>query len=101
MKPLDDNTDPLERFSILLCYIVTLLESFAQNFTELHEFVSKSIENIPPNLMDKEKLCRKLNIAERTLYRMIKEYHIPVHHLGKRIYFYWEEVEKCLSGKNT
>ena len=54
MKPLNDNTDPLERFSILLYYVVDLLESFAQNFTELHEYVSKSVENIPPNLMDKE-----------------------------------------------
>ena len=51
--------------------------------------------------MDKEKLCRTLNIAERTLYRIIKEYDIPVHQLGKRNYFYWEEVEKCLSRKNT
>ena len=101
MKPLDNNTDPLDRFSVLLHYVVDLLEGFAQNFTELHEFVSKSVENIPPNLMDKEKLCRTLNIAERTLYRIIKEYDIPVHQLGKRNYFYWEEVEKCLSGKNT
>ena len=35
--------------------------------------------------------------AERTLYRDIKDYNIPVHKLGSRLYFYWEEVEQSLS----
>ena len=63
--------------------------------------MKKAAGNIPPLLLDKETLCRKLNIAERTLYRDIKDYNIPVHKLGSRLYFYWEEVEQSLSREKT
>ena len=50
-------------------YFVWLQKAIAREFAEIREFVRKAAGNIPPLLLDKETLCRKLNIAERTLYR--------------------------------
>ncbi len=88
-----------ERMASHLQQISDYLLNFSQEFAETHELVKKAVENTLPILLDKEMLCRKLNITERTLYRHIKDYNVPVHKLGNRLYFYWNEVEESLSQK--
>ena len=97
MMQTEYNTDSTEKIVSILHRISEHLQGFTQELTEIREFIKKVTGNIPPPLLDKETLCRKLNIAERTLYRAIKTYNIPVHKLGSRLYFYWEEVEQSLS----
>ena len=97
MMNTEYNTDSTEKIVSILHRISEHLQGFTQELTEIREFIKKVTGNIPPPLLDKETLCRKLNIAERTLYRDIKTYNIPVHKLGSRLYFYWEEVEQSLS----
>lgn len=97
MMQTEYNTDSTEKIVTILHRISEHLQGFTQELTEIREFIKKVTGNIPPPLLDKETLCRKLNIAERTLYRDIKTYNIPVHKLGSRLYFYWEEVEQSLS----
>ncbi len=97
MMQTEYNTDSTEKIVSILHRISEHLQGFTQELTEIREFIKKVTGNIPPPLLDKETLCRKLNIAERTLYRDIKTYNIPVHKLGSRLYFYWEEVEQSLS----
>ena len=97
MMQTEYNTDSTEKIVSILHRISEHLQGFTQELTEIREFIKKVTGNIPPPLLDKETLCRKLNIAERTLYRDIKDYNIPVHKLGSRLYFYWEEVEQSLS----
>lgn len=97
MIQTENNTDPMEKIVSILYHLSEHLQGFTREFAEIREFVRKAAGNIPPLLLDKETLCRKLNIAERTLYRDIKDYNIPVHKLGSRLYFYWEEVEESLS----
>lgn len=97
MIQTENNTDSIEKIVSILYHLSEHLQGFTREFAEIREFVKKAAGNIPPILLDKETLCRKLNIAERTLYRDIKDYNIPVHKLGSRLYFYWEEVEESLS----
>ena len=97
MMQTEYNTDSTEKIVTILHRISEHLQGFTQELTEIREFIKKVTGNSPPPLLDKETLCRKLNIAERTLYRDIKTYNIPVHKLGSRLYFYWEEVEQSLS----
>ena len=97
MMQTEYNTDSTEKIVSILHRISEHLQGFTQELTEIREFIKKVTGNIPPPLLDKETLCRKLNIAERTLYRDIKTYNSPVHKLGSRLYFYWEEVEQSLS----
>ena len=97
MMQTENHTDSTEKIVAFLYRISEHLQGFTQELTEIREFIKKVTGNIPPPLLDKETLCRKLNIAERTLYRDIKTYNIPVHKLGSRLYFYWEEVEQSLS----
>lgn len=94
---IQPDNDSTERIFPALHQISELLQDFLQKFTEIHEYIRKSAENTLPSLIDKTTLCRTLNITERTLYRDIKEYNIPVHKLGSRLYFRWEEVERCLN----
>ena len=97
MMQTEYNTDSTEKIVTILHRISEHLQGFTQELTEIREFMKKATGDISPPLLDKEALCRKLNIAERTLYRDIKAYNIPVHKLGSRLYFYWEEVEQSLS----
>ena len=97
MMQTEYNTDSTEKIVSILHRISEHLQGFTQELTEIREFIKKVTGNIPPPLLDKETLCRKLNIAERTLYRDIKTYNIPVHKRGSRLYFYWEEVDQSLS----
>jgi len=101
MIQTENNTDPMEKIVTILYQVSEHLQGFTREFAEIREFVEKATGNIPPLLLDKETLCRKLNISERTLYRNIKDYNIPVHKLGSRLYFYWEEVEQSLSHKKV
>ena len=97
MMQTEYNMDTTEKIVALLHRISEHLQGFTQELTEIRESMKKITGDISPPLLDKETLCRKLNIAERTLYRDIKTYNIPVHKLGSRLYFYWEEVEQSLS----
>ena len=97
MIQTENNTDSIEKIVAILYQVSEHLQGFTREFAEIREFVRKAAGNIPPLLLDKETLCRKLNIAERTLYRDNKDYNIPVHKLGSRLYFYWEEVEESFS----
>ena len=83
MIQTENNTDSIEKIVAILYQVSEHLQGFTRSSTEIREFVRKAAGNIPPLLLDKETLCRKLNIAERTLYRDIKDYNIPVHKLGQ------------------
>ena len=87
MIQTENNTDTSEKIIAILYQVSELLQDFTREFAEIREFVKKSAVNIPP---------LKLH-QESTLYRDIKDYNIPVHKLGSRLYFYWEEVEQSLS----
>ena len=91
MIQIENNTDITEKIVTILHRLSEHLQGFTQELTEIREFMKKATGDISPPLLDKEALCRKLNIAER-----IKAYNIPVHKLGSRLYFYWEEVEQSL-----
>ena len=78
-----------------------MVERFMLEISKTNLLLEELVQKRLPRLLDHATLCKLLNISERTLYRQIAEYKIPTHRLGKRDYFYWEEVEQCLQKKRS
>ncbi len=84
-----------------------MLNPFDEIFKRFDGLESKIAEagNVPivtpPEIIDRDELCRRLDITEPTVIRWEKKGKIPCFRIGSSVRYNWPVVINVLEGKST